>query len=102
MAARTSTSIGVGITVTLLGVSTLALFIVAMVFFAKQREALGRADNADKVTKDYLSDADRNDAIIARKKDEALKAHKTVVRLLLEERSAIMSKATGSDRDSVK
>ncbi len=101
MAARTSTSIGVGITVTLLGVSTLALFIVAMVFFAQRREALGRADNADKISKEYLSDADRNDAIIARKKDEAAKAHKTVVRLLLEERSAIMSKATGSDRDSL-
>ena len=101
MAARTSTSIGVGITVTILGVSTLALFIVAMVFYAQRREAITSREAAERTTKDYLSDADRNDAIIARKKDEAGKAHKTVVRLLLDERSAIMSQATGSDRNSV-
>lgn len=101
MAARTSTSIGMGATVTILAVATLGLFVTSMVFFAQRREALNQKAEADKVTKDFLSDADRNDAVIMRLKEDALKKRQTVVRYLLEERKDIMSKSTGSDRDTV-
>ena len=101
MAARTSTSIGVGVTVTLLGVSTLALFIVAMVFYAQRREAITSREAAERTTKEFLSDADRNDALISQLKDSAGKARKTVVRLMLDERKEIMAKATGSSSDKV-
>ena len=39
MAGRTSTSIGVGVTVTILGVATLALFVTTVIFFANKRAA---------------------------------------------------------------
>jgi hypothetical protein len=102
MAARTSTSIGVGATITVLGVATLGLFITSMLFFAQRREALTRAAQADETTKDYLSPTDRNDAVVIQLKDAAAKTKKTVIRQLVDERKEIMSKATGSDRDTVK
>lgn len=100
MAARTSTSIGVGATITILGVATLGLFITSMLFYAQRREALNRVAQADETTKDFLSPTDRNDPIVIKMKEEA-KGKKTVIRQLVDERKEIMSKATGSDRDLV-
>ncbi len=100
MAARTSTSIGVGATITILGVATLGLFITSMLFYAQRREALNRVAQADETTKDFLSATDRNDPIVIKMKEEA-KGKKTVIRQLVDERKEIMSKATGSDRDLV-
>jgi hypothetical protein len=101
MAARTNTSVGVGVVITLLAVATLGLFITTGIFYAKQREAiLARAD-AEKTTKEFLSDTDRNDAVVMRLKEDATKARKTVMRLMLEERKEIMAKATGSERDTL-
>lgn len=96
MAARTSTSIGVGITVTILGVATLALFVLSMVFFAQRRSALEAKTAAENTTKDFLSDADRSDAQIQRLKDIATKERKTVVGYMLDERKELMQKVTGS------
>lgn len=103
MAARTSTSIGVGITVTILGVATLALFITSMVFFAQRRSALDAKTAAENTTKEFLNDADRSDPQIQRLKDIAAKERpsKTVVRYMLDERKDLMQKVTGSDRDTV-
>lgn len=98
MAARTSTSIGVGATITILGVATLGLFITSMLFYAQRRAAIEKVSQADETTKDFLSAADRNDPIVIKMKEEA-KGKKTVIRQLVDERKEIMSKATGSDRD---
>ncbi len=102
MAARTSTSFGIGATITILGIATLGLFITSMLFYAQRRAAIERVAQADETTKDFLSPSDRNDPVVIRLKEEAAKKKQTVVRLLVDERKDIMSKATGSDRDTVK
>jgi len=103
MAARTSASVGVGVTITLLGVATLGLFITSMVFFAQRREALTAKADLEKVTEDYLSPQDRSDAVVLRLKDEANKHRpkQTVVRFMLDEHKDLYQKVTGSERDTV-
>lgn len=101
MAARTSSSIGVGITVTLLSIATLGFFVTSMIFFAQRRSALDAKMAAENTTKDFVQDADRNDAQVQRIKDLATKDRKSVVRYMIEERRELMTKVTGSDRDTV-
>lgn len=104
MAARQSTSIGVGATITILGVATLGLFITSMIFFAQRREALTSQQNAEKTTKEIVSDADRNDPVFQKVREAAQPGKptgKTVVRYLLDERTGVMQKVTGSERDTI-
>jgi hypothetical protein len=101
MAARTSTSVGMGISVTVLGVLTLALFITSMVFFAQRRGALQKVADLDTQQQAWITDADRGDAVVQRLKDAASKDRKSLVRYLIDERREVMSRASGSDRDTV-
>lgn len=101
MAARTSSSIGVGITVTLLSIATLGFFITSLVFYAQRRSALDAKIAAENTTKDFVQDTDRSDAQVQRIQSLASKDRKSVVRYMLEERRDLMTKVTGSDRDTV-
>lgn len=104
MAARQSTSIGVGATITILGVATLGLFITSMIFYAQRREAITSLQNAEKTTKEIVSDADRNDPVYSKVREAAQPGKptgKTVVRYLLDERKEVMQRVTGSERDTV-
>lgn len=101
MAAKTSTSVGMGISVTVLGVLTLALFITSMVFFAQRRGALQKLQDLEQAQLVWISDADRNDAVVQRLRDASQKEKKTLVRHMLDERRDIMTRTTGSDRDTV-
>lgn len=101
MAARTSSSIGVGITVTLLSIATLGFFITSLVFYAQRRSAIDAKIAAENTTKDFVQDTDRSDAQVQRIQSLASKDRKSVVRYMLEERRELMTKVTGSDRDTV-
>jgi hypothetical protein len=104
MAARQSTSIGVGATITILGVATLGLFITSMIFYAKQREAVGARETLEKTSKEIISDADRNDPVFTKVREAAQPGKPsghTIVNYLLNERKEIMQRATGSERDTV-
>jgi hypothetical protein len=104
MAARQSTSIGVGATITILGVATLGLFITAMIFFAQRREAITSLQNAEKTTKEIITDAERNDAVFGKIREAAQPTKPTgkpVVRYMLDERREVMQKVTGSANDTI-
>ncbi len=101
MAARTSSSIGVGITITLLSIATLGFFVTSMIFFAQRRSAIDAKTAVENTSKDFVTDADRNDAQVQRIKDLASKDRKSVVRYMIEERRDLLTKVTGSDRDTV-
>ncbi|HVU65253.1 MAG TPA: FlgT C-terminal domain-containing protein [Phycisphaerales bacterium] len=104
MAARQSTSIGIGATITILAVATLGLFITSMVFYAQRREALTAREQLEKTSKEIITDAERNDPVFAKVREAAQPGRPTgkpVVRYLLDERKELMQKVTGSDRDTI-
>ncbi|HMN39816.1 MAG TPA: FlgT C-terminal domain-containing protein [Phycisphaerales bacterium] len=104
MAARTSTSVGVGATITILAVATLGLFVTSMIFYAKAREATLLKEGVEKTTRDFVSDIDRNDPVVIRIKEVAkpgTPAGKTVLGYVMNERKDLMQKVTGSDRDTI-
>lgn len=104
MAARTSTSVGVGATITILAVATLGLFVTSMIFYAKAREATNLKEGVEKTTRDFVSDIDRNDPVVIRIKEVAKPGTpngKTVLGYVMNERRDLMQKVTGSDRDTI-
>jgi hypothetical protein len=104
MAARTSTSVGVGATITILAVATLGLFVTSMIFYAQRREALNIKGDLEKTTKDFVSDTDRNDPVVTKIKEVAKPGSpngKTVLRYAFDERRDLMQKVTGNDRDTM-
>lgn len=103
MAGRTSTSIGVGVAVTLLGVATLALFITTIIFFAHKRAAERSLEEARRTTQEYVSDTDRaNDAVIrARDAGKKERPSATAVAYLIDSQQKAMQRVTGSRSDTL-
>ena len=54
MAARTNTSIGMGILVGVLGTATLGLFITSLLFYAQRRAAITHSEDVEKTTKEFV------------------------------------------------
>jgi hypothetical protein len=101
MAARTSASTGTLLTISILSIATLGLFVTSVIFFAQRRAALDRAAAADETSKLVVSDRDRNDPVVQRLQSEAQKKKSTLVSYMIDERKQILSRVTGSDRDTL-
>lgn len=100
MASRTSSSIGVGITVTLLGIATLALFVTTIVFYSQKTNLDKSLKEAQEGSKDYITEAERGSDAVQQIVSVARGQRKSAMGYLLESQRDIMTRVTGSQRDS--
>lgn len=100
MASRTSSSIGVGITVTLLGIATLALFVTTIVFYSQKSNLQKSLNEAQEGTRDFITEAERGNDAVQQIVSVARQQRKSAIGYLLESQREIMARVTGSQRDS--
>lgn len=96
MAARTGASVGVAVTITVLGALTLALFVTTMVFYGQAQRAQGDLASAQENYKKFVSPDQREHAVIRAILEEARSdGNKTVVEYLAGNRSELLASITG-------
>jgi hypothetical protein len=101
MASRSSAGIGVGITITLLGVLSLALFITTIVFLSKYNAAQRQLTQNLAEREDYITQQELQSDAIQRYKDAAKKGgRRSVVGFLDKSLRDTMASASGSPNDS--
>ncbi|MEL7472520.1 MAG: hypothetical protein AAGK04_04320 [Planctomycetota bacterium] len=101
MAARTGASIGVGITITILGLLTLTLFVLTLIFYGQMNRAKRDLQaTQDDVTRFVRADERERDDIrvIA---DDASSNGKSVVAHLRDELQGTMNRVTGLRRETL-
>jgi len=90
MAARTGASVGVAVTITILGAMSLGLFVTTMVFYGNAQSAQSELDAANEDYKQFVSPQEREHAAIRTIRDEASRERKTVVGFLATNKSELM------------
>lgn len=101
MAARTSSSIGVGITITLLGVASLTLFILMIVFLSKYQATSRLLAEHSQETESFIRASERQRDDIRRIREVAGQQNKSVVGYMQDSWQTAMASITGSRTDSV-
>lgn len=102
MAARTSTGLGVGIAVTLLGIATLGLFVFSIIMWSKANAQEKRANEYESRTSEFISDGERNQDAVLRLKDQAKQGRKSLVSYLMASQGELMQRVTGASTDAAK
>lgn len=100
MASRSSSGIGVGITITLLGVLSLALFILTIVFYSKYQASNRQLISYQTEQDQYILRDEMSSDAVARIKDLAKTDRKSVVGYLLEATRTASQRVTGSGTDT--
>ncbi len=101
MAGRTSTSFGVAATITILGILSLALFVVSAVFFGKYNDAKRNVDSLTSSQAEIIAEGERNSDDVRLLKDEARKSGgRSLVGYLLKSQQDTMQAVTGNRRDT--
>lgn len=100
MASRSSSGIGVGITITLLGVVCLALFITTIVFLSKYNATRKNLTAMETETAEFVATHERSNDTINRLRGTAKADGKSVVGYLNESLQSTMQKVTGSRSDT--
>jgi len=96
MAARTGASVGVAVTITVLGAFALGFFVTTMVFYGQAQRANGDLATAEANYKQFVSPDQREHAVIRAILEEARSdGNKTVVEYLAGNRSELLSSITG-------
>jgi len=95
MAARTGASVGVAVTITILGAMSLGLFVTTMVFYGNAQSAQSELDAANEDYKQFVSPQEREHAAIRAIRDEASRERKTVVGFLATNKSELMQTVIG-------
>ncbi len=96
MAARTGASVGVAVTITVLGAFALGFFVTTMVFYGQAQRAKGDLAAADANYKQFVSPSQREHAVIRAILEEARSdGNKTVVEYLAGNRSELLGSITG-------
>lgn len=101
MAARGSSSTGMIVLTSVLGLSTLGLFVSSVIFFAKARAAEDKASQSASANQEFITDSDRNNAILQRLREEGKKTRKSAVAYMLEQQENLMRRTLGSPAGSV-
>ena len=101
MAARTGASVGVAVTITILGALSLGLFVTTMVFYGNAQNAKGELDAANEANESFVSPQEREHAAIRLIRDEASRERKTVVGYLASNKSELMQTITGESGTSM-
>ena len=102
MAARTSSSIGMLVLVTVLSIASMSLFVTTVVFFAKARANEDRARNAETSTSGIINEVDRQNPTLGRYAEMAKRQKgMTAVGYLLKQQEDVMRRVTGSPTDTL-
>lgn len=95
MAARTGASVGVAVTITILGAMSLGFFVTTMVFYGHSQSAKSELEAANEDYKQFVSTQEREHAAIRAIRDDAARERKTVVGYLATNKSELMQTLTG-------
>ncbi len=102
MAGRNSIGLGVGISITLLGISTLAFFVGLAIYFGKYN-ALKQATEAEKASNElFISPSERTDAGLRALQSEAQKEKKSLIGYYRDRTAALSRSIAGVEGLSFK
>ena len=100
MAARTGASIGVGVTITILSVLTLALFVLTLVFYGQSNKAERLLAETQEAADRFVRGNERERDDIRAIADLASRDNKSVVAYLADAQRETMRRLTGTPRDT--
>ncbi len=102
MAARTGASVGVAVTITILGALGLGLFVTTMVFYGKSQKALSdlKATNEDNAR--FVSPSERDNAVVRSITDEAQSERMSAMGFLIKNRRELLEASTGDADMSIR
>jgi hypothetical protein len=98
MAARTGASVGVAVTITILGLLTVALFVTTMVFYGNAQRARNDLSQASADYANFVSDAQREHASVRAVLSEAESQRRSVVEHLMLNRAELLERLTGDQQ----
>lgn len=101
MAARGSSSTGMIVMTSVLGLAALGFFVSTVLFFAEARAARDIAAKATTESAEFITDADRANPIMQRVKEEAKKSRKSAVAYILEQQESLMRRTLGSPSGNI-
>lgn len=102
MASRTSTSVGVGVALTLLGLSSLGLFITSAVLYGKWNQTQRELNDAKVGIRDFIKDGERQQDDIRQIVEAARKAQgQSLVGYLVKSNKDLAGAVTGNQNDSI-
>ncbi len=97
MAARTGASVGVAVTITILGVLSLGLFVLSMVFYGNAAKAQQEQAQVQAESEDFIRASEREREGVRRALSQANADRKSVVDYLLTQMRESMTLAAGPD-----
>lgn len=99
MAGRTSTSVGMGVAVTVLSLTTVGFFVAFAVYFAKANDKARLVDQANQNNAEIIGPNERNrDDVLNLVKDAKKNGNQSLVGYLLDSQGATMQLVGGSKR----
>lgn len=101
MASRTSGNVGLGVTVTILGVLLLAAFILAIMFYGQKQKAEADLQQANDALQDFIPQSERQRDDVVRYLDLARGERKSVVMYLKDSFEESMRRVTGANEDTL-
>lgn len=99
--ARTSSSLGVGIAITVLSVLSLALFVLAAVSFGKFNKMKGEYNSLRADVEQYVKPSERQDDTIRTLAEQAKREGQSVVRYVIDSYAGTMQRVTGNRRETL-
>ncbi len=101
MASRTSGNIGMGITITIMGVFLLATFILAIMFYGQKQKAETALVDANESLQNYIPPNERQRDDVERVLTLARAERKSVVMYLKDSLEESMRRVTGANEDTL-
>jgi hypothetical protein len=101
MAGRTSSSLGVGIAFTVLGLLTLALFVLTFMFFGKYSDTNSQLLRVQNEANDVVRSDERNRDDVRVLLADAQKQRKSLVGSLIDAQGQVMQRVTGAPKDTL-
>ncbi|MCF6276080.1 MAG: efflux RND transporter permease subunit, partial [Robiginitomaculum sp.] len=95
MAARTGASVGVAVTITILGALSLGLFVTTMVFYGKSQRAMSELKAANEDYARFVSASERDNAVVRSVADEAQAERMSAIGFLVKNRRELLEAAMG-------
>lgn len=101
MAARTGTSFGVGATITVLALLTLALFVLTAVFYGRYRDQVVQVQQLRQDQTDVVTGEERNRDDVRNLIAKAKENRQSLVGYLVDAQGGVMQRVSGNRRDTL-
>lgn len=98
MAARTGASVGVAVTITILGLLSVALFVTTMVFYGNAQRARNDLAQVRQDYADFISDSQREHAAVRAVLESARRESRSVVEYLMQTRAELLRAVSGDQQ----